>query len=129
MQIALVSGVYPRREVVARGISAKLGGIHVEVFSCCEDVLGSSLDYQVFVVYNNFGHKMSGVQGVAEIRKVVPYAAIIGVSPTPYLDRKFLPAGANGFLLLAGNEINELAELILKHRPALKRLIGPPHDV
>ena len=47
MQIALVSGAYPRREVVARGISAKLGGIHVEVFSCCEDVLESSLDYQV----------------------------------------------------------------------------------
>ena len=119
MKIALVSGAYPRREVVARGISHKLGGIPVQPFSCCEDLLASSMDYQAFIIYNNFDHKMGGVAGVHEIRKRAPGAFIAGLSPIPYMERQFLPAGADAFLLLAGNEITELTELILKRRPNL----------
>ena len=126
MKIALVSGAYPRRELVARGISHKLGGIPVQPFSCCEDLLASSMDYQAFIIYNNFDHKMGGVAGVHEIRKRAPGAFIAGISPIPYMERQFLPAGADAFLLLAGNEITELTELILKRRSNLIQPTTPP---
>ena len=114
MKIALVHGEYPRRDVVARGLHFKLQA-EVTVFSCCENLLASSMDYDVFVIYSNFGRKMSGVQGVARVRSLAPHAFIVGVSPTPYSDRKFLPAGADAFLLLAGNEIAELSDIIGRH--------------
>ena len=126
MKIALVSGAYPRRDVVARGVSHKLGGTPVQPFSCCEDLLASSMDYQAFIVYNNFDHKMSGVAGVREIRKRAPRAFIIGVSPIPYMERQFLPAGADAFLLLSGNEIAELYNFIFKRRPELVQSAAPP---
>ncbi|HEY4687965.1 MAG TPA: response regulator [Anaerolineae bacterium] len=112
MKVALVNGDYPRREVVARGLSYKLGHARVEAFEYVENVLLSSMDYEVFVVYNNFGHYTSGVQGAQAIRDKAPNALIIGVSATPYADRRFLSAGADDFLLLAGNEITELANII-----------------
>jgi len=114
MNVALISGAYPRREVVARGVSHKLGGDPVYTFSCIEDVLISSLEYDVFVVYNNFDKKMNGIDGAREIRRAVPDAYIVGVSAIPYMERQFLPAGANRFLLLAGNEIAELGDLLVK---------------
>jgi hypothetical protein len=55
---------------------------------------------------------MSGVKGVAEIRKRKPGAIIIGVSERPDAVYKFLPAGVDSFLLRAGNEIAELIDLI-----------------
>lgn len=116
MNIALISGAYPRREVVARGVSHKLNGDTVQPFSCIEDVLESSMDYDVFVVYNNFEKKMNGVDGTREIRRLAPHALIVGVSAIPYMERQFLPAGADVFLMLAGNEIAELGELLIKNR-------------
>lgn len=114
MKVALISGAYPRREVVARGVSHKLGGDPVYTFSCIEDVLISSLEYDIFVVYNNFDKKMNGIDGVREIRRAVPDTYIVGVSAIPYMERQFTPAGADRFLLLAGNEIAELGDLLLK---------------
>ncbi|MBI3913787.1 MAG: response regulator [Chloroflexi bacterium] len=108
----------PTREVLVRALTSRLNAA-VTGFAYVEDVLNSSMQYDVFVVYNNFGHKMDGVTGVARIRARKPQAFIIGVSPTPYLDRKFLPAGANAFLLRAGNEIEELVRMI-KNRPDAK---------
>ncbi len=70
------------------------------------------MNYHVFVVYSQLGHHMSGVRGVQEIRAKRPEAYIIGVSRTPNYDRYFLPAGADAFVLLAGNEIHELTRLI-----------------
>lgn len=114
MNVALVSGAYPRREVVARGVSHKLNGDAVRPFSCIEDVLASSMDYDAFVVYNNFEKKMNGIDGAREIRRRSPRAFIVGVSAIPYMERQFLPAGADAFLLLAGNEIAELGDLLIK---------------
>jgi len=114
MAVALVNGAYPRREVVARGLSHKLNGDVVRPFSCVEDVLASSMDYDAFVVYNNFEKKMSGLDGVREIRRRAPAAYIVGVSAVPYMERRFLPAGADAFVLLAGNEIAELGEVLLR---------------
>jgi len=124
MKIALISGSYPRREVVARGLSHKLGQVQVDTFAYVEDVLISALDYDVYVVYNNFGHHMNGVNGVHEIRARAPDALVIGVSATPYADRRFLPAGADDFLLLSGNEIADLAHIIERN---LARRSTAPH--
>lgn len=125
MNIALVSGAYPRREVVARGVSHKLGGDPVRPFSCIEDVLSSSMDYDAFVVYNNFDKKMNGIDGTREIRRAAPSAYIIGVSAIPYMERQFLPAGADRFVLLAGNEIAELADVLLKMQSRESRPASP----
>lgn len=128
MKIALVSGAYPRREVVARGVAHKLESDTVQPFSCVEDALASSMDYDVFVIYNNFTHKMNGIDGVRAIRQRARDAYIIGVSAIPYMERQFVPAGADSFLLLAGNEIAELADAIIKHRqrPAHQPPAVPP---
>jgi Zn finger protein HypA/HybF involved in hydrogenase expression len=127
VKIALAHGDYPAREVVARGISHKLNtagrtGAEVLVFSCVENLLVSSMDYEVFVVYNDFKKKMGGLSGIREIRRLKPEVLIIGVSATPNYDRKMLPAGADAFVLLAGNEITETAELIYLYtgRPDLR---------
>jgi len=114
MRISLVHAHTPTREVLTRALSVKLK-LPVTGFSCVENLLQSSMDYDVFVVYSDFGHKISGVRGVASIRQQKRQAFIIGVSYRPNLDKRFLPAGANAFLLRAGNEIEELVRLIRQH--------------
>jgi DNA-binding NarL/FixJ family response regulator len=111
MNICIADAHRPQREVIERALSVRLGA-QVTGYACVEDVLTSSMEFDVFVVYKNFGHKMSGVKGVAEIRKRKPGAIIIGVSERPDAVYKFLPAGVDSFLLRAGNEIAELIDLI-----------------
>ena len=113
MNICLIHGKRVGREVITRSLSSRLGA-DVEAYSCCENALAASLGYDVFVVYNNFRKKMSGIRGVGEIRARNPHAFIVGVSSTPNLDKRFLPAGADAFLLRAGNEVNELVGIIQK---------------
>ncbi len=113
MNICLIHSKRVGREVLARALSSRLGA-EVTGFSFCENALSCSLDYDVFVVYNNFRRKMSGVRGVEKIRARNRDAFIVGVSSTPNLDKRFLPAGADAFLLRAGNEVNELVGIIQK---------------
>ena len=113
MKICLVHAKRVAREVLARALASGLC-VDVETYSCCEDALACSLDYDVFVVYNNFRKRMSGVRGVAEIRARKPAAFIVGVSSTPGFDRRFLSAGADGAVLRAGNEVEELVRIIQK---------------
>lgn len=113
MNICLIHGRRVGREVVTRGLSSKLDA-DVETFSCCENALAFSLDYDVFVVYNNFKRKMGGMRGVAEIRDQKPNSFIIGVTSNPNYGKSFLSAGADAFLLRAGNEIEEMVSIIQK---------------
>ena len=115
MHICLIHGKRVGREVLVRALSSRLDA-DVTGFSCCENALECSLDYDVFVVYNNFRKKMSGVRGVREIRARQPEAFIVGVSSTPNNDKRFLVAGADAFLLRAGNEVEELVEIIRDHK-------------
>lgn len=115
IKIGLVHKHRPTREVLARALKFKLQA-EVTDFSCVEDLLKSSMDYAVFVVYSDLGHKMNGVEGVSAIRSKSAEAFIIGVSNTPYYERKFLPAGANAFLLRSGNEIGELTRMIQNYQ-------------
>ena len=114
MIVCLIHGKRKAREVLTRALSSRLGAEVVD-FSCCERALVSPLDYyDVFVVYNNLRGKMSGVRGVMKIRAQNPAAFIVGVSSTPGCDEQFLPAGADAFVLRAGNEVAELASVIRK---------------
>jgi len=126
MRICIIHRRDTAREVLSRALAHRLRA-EVAHFSCVENVLVSSLNYDVFIVYNNFQKKMNGVRGVKEIRSLKPAAYIIGVSSIPNFQREFLPAGANAFLLLSGNEIAELADLIQRHvkvRVAVDRAYG-----
>ena len=115
MNICLIHGKRKARAVLTRALSSRLGAEVVD-FSCCEGALASPLDYyDVFVVYNNFRGRMGGVKGVAEIRAQNPDAFIVGVSSTPGFDKRFLSAGADAFVLRAGNEVVELASVIQKN--------------
>ena len=114
MKACIVHGNRIAREILVRAFHRSFDA-HATAYSCCEDVLKSSLDYDIFVVYNNFGpRKMGGVRGTARIRARKSDAYIIGVSAKPYNDKKFLPAGADAFLLKAGNEIEELVEIVCR---------------
>ena len=126
MKICIVNKRDTAGEVLSRALSYKLGA-QVTHFTSCEDALASSLDYDVFIVYNNFRKKMNGVRGVAGIRARKSDAFIIGVSSIPNFHRKFLPAGADTFLLKAGNEIGELVDIIRRRpngKPAGDRRLG-----
>lgn len=111
MRIGIAHAHHPTRQVLARALASRLQA-EVETFSCIEDALLSPVTMDAFVVYNNFGHHMDGVTGVAYIRAQWPGAFIIGVSYKPYFQKLFLAAGADAFLLRAGNEIAELVGLI-----------------
>ena len=111
MNICLIHGKRVGREVLVRALSSRLDA-DVTGFFCCENTLECSLDYDVFVVYNNFRKKMSGVRGVAKIRARKTEVFIVGVSSTPNNDKRFLAAGADAFLLRAGNEVEEMIEII-----------------
>jgi DNA-binding NarL/FixJ family response regulator len=111
MSICIIHGRRPAREVLARALSSKLS-TQIDAFSYCEDALASPLDYDQFVVYNNFHKKMSGIGGVKRIRKRKPDAFIVGVTSNPNFTTKFISAGADFVLLRAGNEVAELVDIM-----------------
>ncbi len=113
MNICIIHSKHVAREVLARALTRELGA-EVAHFASCESALLYPLDYDVFVVYNNFRRKMNGIRGVEEIRARNSDALVIGVSSTPGLRKRFLSAGASAFVLRAGNEIEELVGIIQK---------------
>ena len=121
MKICLINGNRLAREVLTKALVGRLGA-DVTAFPCCENALAGSLDYDVFVVYNNFNKRMTGMKGVTNIRARKADAYILGVSSTPNFDKKFIPAGANAFLLRSGNEVEELIELL--HGESGPRVVG-----
>jgi DNA-binding NarL/FixJ family response regulator len=111
MKICLIHAKQVIREVLARALSVKLSA-EVDSFFCCENALATSLDYDVFVVYNNFRKKMNGFQAVKKIRARKPHVFIVGVTSNPDLTKRFTSAGGDAALLRSGNEIAELVEII-----------------
>jgi len=117
MKICLIHGKRIASEVLTKALSSGLGA-EVVHFPSCESALTSSLlDYDVFIVYNNFRRKMSGIQGVKEIESLNPEALIIGVSSNPSFYKRFLSCGADVAVLRAGNEIGELHRIIRQEVP------------
>jgi len=111
MKICLINGKQVAREVLDRALSVKLNA-EVDPFFCCENALLTPLDYDVFVVYNNFHKKMNGFQCVKKIRARRPHAFIVGVTSNPNLAERFTSAGVDVALLRSGNEIAELVDIV-----------------
>lgn len=111
MRICIIHARRPAREVLTRALTLRLNA-EVDAYSYCENALAASLNYDQFVVYNNFRKKMSGFGGVKRIRNRKPNAFIVGVTSNPNFTDKFISAGADSTLLRAGNEIAELVELL-----------------
>lgn len=111
MKICLIHGRRVAREVLARALASRLNA-EVDEFFCCENALATSLDYDVFVVYNNFRKKMNGFRGAAEIRGRKSQAFVLGVTSNPNLKGRFKSAGADVVLLRSGNEIAELVGIV-----------------
>jgi DNA-binding LytR/AlgR family response regulator len=110
-----VHGRQIARKVVSKGLEARLGS-PVHRYGSCEDALRYTEHYDTFVVYNNFGKRMNGANGVAEIRAMKPEALIIGVTSVPGFRHKFAAAGADETVLLSGNEVAELVARIKKYQ-------------
>ena len=111
MKICLIHARRVAREVLDRALSVRLNA-EVDPFFCCENALRTALDYDVFVVYNNFRKKMNGFQCVKRIRARKPDVFIVGVTSNPNLTKRFTSAGTDVTLLRAGNEIAELVTII-----------------
>ncbi len=111
LRICLVHSGRVAREVLARALATRLGA-EVDTCCCCEDVLAQPLNYDAFVVYNNFRRRMNGIRCVAEIRTRKPSALIVGVSTAPGTARRFPQAGADAYVLRSGNEVKELVEIL-----------------
>jgi len=111
MKICIIHARRPARAVLTRALASRLNA-EIDAYSYCEDALATSLNYDQFVVYNNFHKKMSGFGGVKRIRSKKPNAFIVGVTSNPNYTKKFVSSGADFALLRAGNEITELVDIM-----------------
>mgnify|MGYP006285452501 CR=1 FL=1 len=117
LRVCLVHGRGTARKIVGRALEERLQ-TPVHEYRCCEDALNYMEHYDTFVVYNNFGKRMNGAQGVARLRRLRPDAVILGVTSSPGYRHRFRAAGADDVVLLSGNEIAELTEKVQRHTAA-----------
>jgi hypothetical protein len=84
-------------------------------FSNLEDVLKSSMNYDVFVVYSMFGRdKMDRWDGVKWIKMHKPDALVISMIHQRFFDRKGGAPGGDAVLFCAGDDTEGLVNLIKK---------------
>ena len=123
MKISLIHSHRPTRDVLTRALTLKLGA-EVVGFSCLEDLFSSSMDYDVFVVYNMFGRvKMDRWEGVKWIRAQKPNAMIVSMIHRRFFDRKNSPPGADAVLMCAGSEIDSVVRLAKENHPGKSYLL------
>jgi hypothetical protein len=112
MRISLVHQHRVTREVLGRTLALRLNATVID-FSNIEDMLKSSMDYDVFVLYNYFGRdKMERWQGIKWIRAVKPHALIISMIHNRFFERRAAPPGGDAVILRVGDEIEGLVQLI-----------------
>lgn len=114
MKISLVHPHRLTREVLARTLTLRLGASVVD-FSNLEDLLSSSMDYDVFVLYNIFGRtKLDRWEAVPWIRTNKPEALIISMVHHRFFNRRHASPGGDAVLLNVGNETEDLIKVIQK---------------
>jgi len=112
MKISVVHPHHLTCEVLNRTLTSRLNATVVD-FTSIEDLLSSSMDYDVFVLYNLFGReKMDRWEGVKWIRFKKPEALIISMVHHRFFDRRFAAPGGDAVLLQAGNETEGLIKLV-----------------
>jgi hypothetical protein len=111
MKICLVHSHRPTREILVKALTYKL---HVPAtgFACIEEVFESPMDYDVFILYSEFGRKMDRVDGMRWIKAMKPDALVISMIHTRYFDRKHAPPGTDAVVFEAGSDIHKLVEFI-----------------
>ena len=123
MKISLIHPHRATREVLSRALTVKLGA-EVVGFSCLENLLSSSMEYDVFVVYNMFGRvKMDRWEGVKWIRVQKPNALIVSMIHRRFFDRRNAPPGADAVLMCAGDEIDSVVRLAKENHPGKSYLL------
>lgn len=113
MRISIVHSQRPARQVLTRALAVRLKAEVVD-FPHIDDLLTSSMNYDVFILYSNLGPGPGRMQRIPEIRKLKPNAFVIAVTYVPNSEHKYRSLGADAVLLRAGNEIEELTNLIQK---------------
>ena len=112
MKISIVHSHRLTREVLVRTLSKRLNTEAVG-FSCLEDLLSSSMDYDVFLVYNMFGRdKMDRWDGVKWIKHQKPEALIVSVLHKRFFERKSSPPSADRITFVAEDDIEGLVKLV-----------------
>ena len=123
MKISVIHPHRATREVLSRALAVKLGA-DVVGFSCLENLLSSSMDYDVFVVYNMFGReKMDRWEGVKWIRAQRPNALVVSMIHRRFFDRKNAPPGADAVFMCAGDEVDSVAKLAKESHPGKSYLL------
>jgi len=112
MRISIVHAHRTTRDVLTKALAVKLNA-EVVGFSCLENLLASSMSYDVFVLYNIFGRtKMDRWEGVRWIRAQKPDALVISMIHRRFFDRKHSPPGADAVFMCTGDQVEGVAKLI-----------------
>jgi hypothetical protein len=123
VKISLIHPHRATRDVLSRSLSFKLGA-EVVGFSCLENLFSSSMDYDIFVVYNMFGRlKMDRWEGIKWIRVQKPNAMIVSMIHRRFFDRKNSPPGSDAVLMCAGDEIDSVVRLAKENHPGKSYLL------
>jgi hypothetical protein len=122
VKVALAHGKYPEREIIERGVAYRLKvlgyrEVAVIAYKFIEDLLDSSLDYDVFVIYSNLGKHLNGPEGAAVLRGYKPDARIIGVTTMHPKATRFRDLGALGIVYPGEDEIAQICDIILNQLP------------
>jgi hypothetical protein len=94
-------------------VLAKKLQAEVVAYACLEDLLDSSMDYDVFVVYSLFGRaKMDGWQGVKWIRHQKPESFVVYMAQKRFFERHGSPPGGDFATFCAEDDIEGLVKSI-----------------
>lgn len=122
MKVALAHHKYPDRDLIARGVAYRLRvlgyrEVAVLAYHFMEDLLDSTLDYDVFVCYSNFGKQMGGVEGAGILRAYKPDARIIGATTMHPKASRFRDHGVIGVIFPGEDDIKQICDIILAKLP------------
>jgi DNA-binding NarL/FixJ family response regulator len=127
MKISLVHPHRVTRETLARILARKLNA-EVVPFSNMENLLASSMAYDVFVLYNMFGRElMDRWEAVKWIRVQKPEALILSMIYCRFFDRKFAPPGSDATQLRVGDEIEGIVNAIEQCRKGKSYILISGH--
>ncbi|MCL4394892.1 MAG: hypothetical protein M1482_08855 [Chloroflexi bacterium] len=115
LSIAVVHAHRLTRDVIAKTLASKLSADAV-TFGCLEDLLRSSMRYDVFVVFSEFGPgKMEQAYGCKWIRDLKPQAHVFAMLQRRHFERRGTPSSSDRTIFCIADDLNGLA-LQIKRR-------------
>jgi hypothetical protein len=99
-------------QVITKALAGKLSAEVVD-FSCLEDLLHSSMAYDVFVVFSQFGPTQMGqADGCKWIKHLKPDSEIFAMLQQRFFDRRGMPPSSDQFTFCIAEDLTGLAEQI-----------------